>query len=69
MFTFDAVVTAYLPVGGSSPSAAAPASSSPPPATTASDPTAGVLKQINAAMRFTANPLTKTVTVQLVSLK
>ena len=69
LFTFDAVVTAYLPVGGSSPGAAAAASSSPPPAPTGSDPTAGVLKQVNAVMRFTANPLTKTVTVQLVSLK
>jgi hypothetical protein len=68
MFNFDAMVTGYLPAGGSSSPAAA-ASSSPPPAPSGSDPTSGLLKPVTALMRFTANPLTKTVTVQLVSLK
>jgi minor extracellular serine protease Vpr len=68
MFNFDAMVTAYLPAGGSSGSAGA-ASSSQQQASSGSDPTVGLLKPVTGLMRFTANPLTKTVTVQLVSLK
>jgi hypothetical protein len=69
MFTFDAVVTAYLGSGGSSSSSASAPNSSQQQSSSGSDPTAGLLKQVKAVMRFTANPLTKTVTVQLVSLK
>jgi hypothetical protein len=66
MFTYDAMVTAYLAAGGSSAPAGAASSSQ---ASSGSDPTSGLLKPVTALMRFTANPLTKTVTVQLVSLK
>jgi minor extracellular serine protease Vpr len=70
LFTFDAVVTAYVSAGGSSSSSSSSStSSSASPPSSGSPSTAGILKQINAVMRFTANPLTKTVTVQLVSLK
>jgi hypothetical protein len=69
MFTFDAVVTAYLGSGGSSSSSGSAPNSSQQQSSSGSDPTAGLLKQVKAVMRFTANPLTKTVTVQLVSLK
>jgi len=67
MFNFDAVVTAYLGSGGSSssPSSASQQQSSAPNNSGPSLP----LNQLKAVMRFTANPLTKTVTVQLVSLK
>jgi minor extracellular serine protease Vpr len=68
MFNFDAVVTGYLSTGGSSSSSSS-SSASAPQSSPSSDPLAGVLQKFNAVMRFTANPLTKTVTVQLVSLK
>jgi len=69
MFTFDAVVTAYLGSGGASASSS-PGSGSPPPSPAASNSESLLpLNQLKAVMRFTANPLTKTVTVQLVSLK
>jgi len=70
MFTFDAVVTGYLQTGaaasGSSSSSSAPASQQSSPS---NDPLAGVLTKFTAVLRFTANPLTNTVTAQLVSLK
>jgi hypothetical protein len=70
MFTYDAVVTAYVGTGGGSSSSAAPAGGSQPPPSGSSVPTNLVpLSKVTAVMRFTANPLTKTVTVQLVSLK
>ena len=70
MFNYDAVVTAYLSTGGSSSgSSSSSSSSSSQQSSSSSDPLAGVLQKYNAVMRFTVNPLTKTVTVQLVSLK
>jgi len=70
MFTYDAVVTAYVGTGGGSSSSAAPAGGSQPPPSGSSVPTNLVpLSKVTAVMRFTANPLTKTVTAQLVSLK
>jgi len=68
LFNFDAVVTAYVSTGGS-PSASAPSSGAAmPPAASGTDPSV-LLNKITAVLRFTANPLTKTVTVQLISLK
>ncbi len=70
MFTYDAVVTAYVGTGGGSSSSAAPAGGSQPPPSGSSVPTNLLpLSKVTAVMRFTANPLTKTVTAQLVSLK
>jgi len=69
MFSWDVLVTAYVGTGGSS------GSSSPPPAGSQSSPSGGgdaallPLTKVKAVMRFTANPLTKTVTSQLVTLK
>jgi subtilisin family serine protease len=70
MFTFDAVVTAYVSTGGSSSTS----SSSPPSQPQSSSGTSATrgllpLTQLKAVLRFTANPLTKTVTAQLISLK
>jgi hypothetical protein len=68
MFTYDAVVTAY--VGTGSGSGAAPAGGSQTPPSGSSAPSNLVpLSKVTAVIRFTANPLTKTVTAQLVSLK
>jgi minor extracellular serine protease Vpr len=68
MFTFDANVTAYLPGGGSSSNSSSSSASSPPPSGSTS---VGLLPltQLKAVMRFTVNPLTKTVTAQLIKLK
>ena len=68
LFTFDAVVTAYLSTGNSSPGSSSGSSGQPP----SSSPGAGnilPLTQLRAVLRFTANPLTRTVTAQLVSLR
>ena len=69
-FTIDVVVTAYVGSGGSASSSSSSSSSggsqSSPPS--GSSPT-NLLIQKTAMMRFTVNPLTKTVTTQLVSLK
>jgi len=67
LFTFDAVVTGYVS-SGSGAGSGATQTSGPAANTTAGSPT-GVLSQFKAVLRFTANPLTKTVTTQLVSLK
>lgn len=67
MFTFDAVITAYTGTSGSSSS-----SSSASTQTGSSSTSGGLtspLSQIKAVMRFTVNPLTKSVTAQIVSLK
>jgi hypothetical protein len=70
MFTFDAVVTAYVESAGS-PGTGNGASSSPPSSssTSGSGSPLSQLTQIAAVMRFTANPLTNTVTAQLISIK
>jgi subtilisin family serine protease len=67
MFTFDAVVTAYQGTAGSSSSNSS--SSTSQQSSSGTSGTINPLSQIKAVMRFTANPLTKNVTVQLVSLK
>jgi hypothetical protein len=69
MFTYDAVVTAYIGGGGSGGSSAAPSGGSPTPPSGNSTSNLLPLSKVTAVMRFTANPLTKTVTAQLVSLK
>jgi subtilisin family serine protease len=66
MFTFDAVVTAYQGTAGSSSSSSSASSQQNSSGTSG---TSNPLSQIKAVMRFTANPLTKNVTVQIVSLK
>ncbi len=71
MFSWDVQVTAYLQTGGtpSASPATAPAGSQPPPSS-GGLPSANLpLTKLTAVMRFTANPLTKTVTSQLISLK
>ncbi|HKP39081.1 MAG TPA: hypothetical protein VJT71_19640, partial [Pyrinomonadaceae bacterium] len=68
MFTFDVVVTAYVSNGGGGSSSSSSSSSQQ---SSAGSGSGGVLPltQLKAVLRFTANPLTKTVTAQLVSLK
>jgi hypothetical protein len=68
MFTFDAVVTAYVSTGGGSSSSSS-SSSSQQSSSGSSGSGLLPLTQLKAVLRFTANPLTKTVTAQLVSLK
>jgi len=70
MFIWDVVATAYVGTGGSSSSSSsAPAGAQPPPAGSGAPGNLAPLTKITAVMRFTANPLTKTVTAQLISLK
>lgn len=69
MFTFDAVVTGYLQSGAAASGSTSSGSSTTQGSSAGGDPLAGVLTKFNAVMRFTANPVTKTVSVQLVSLK
>jgi len=73
LFTFDAVVTGYLSSAGASAgsnsnsgkgSSGSSGKTSSPSLSSASD----LLTDFTAVLRFTANPLTKTVTVQLVSV-
>ena len=67
-FQWDVVITAYVGTGSSSGSSSS--SSSSGAASGGSNPTSMLpLTKIKAVMRFTGNPLTKTVTKQLVSLK
>ena len=70
MFTFDANVTAYLQSGGSS-SGSSVSSSTQQQSSSGTSGTGGSLPltKLKAVLRFTANPLTKTVTAQLISLK
>ena len=67
-FSWDVLVTAYVGTGGSSSSSSSSNQSS---SSSNGSSATGILPltQIKAVMRFTANPLTKTVTKQLVSLK
>jgi len=68
MFTFDVIVTAYVGGSGSSSSSQGSGAQAPP---SGGGTTGGLLplSKITAAIRFTANPLTKTVTAQLIKLK
>ena len=69
MFTWDVQVTAYVGTGTSSSAGSSSSSggTTPPPANGAG----GLLPltKLTAVMRFTANPLTKKVSSQLISLK
>lgn len=70
LFNFDAVVTAYLSTGGGSgTSGGSTEPLSGGQSAAGSGDAAGVLSKVTAVLRFTANPLTKTVTAQLVSLQ
>ena len=69
MFTWDVQVTAYVGAGSgaSGPSSSSSSSSSSPSG--GGGPTSILpLAKITAVMRFTVNPLTKTVTSQLIKL-
>ncbi len=70
-FTFDVNVTAYLQTGGASSSSSSSSASAPQSPSGSNGAGGGVLPltQIKAVIRFTANPLTKTVTAQLISLQ
>jgi len=70
-FTFDVNVTAYLQTGGASSSSSSSSASAPQSPSGSNSAGGGVLPltQIKAVIRFTANPLTKTVTAQLISLQ
>ena len=69
MFMWDVQVTAYLGTGSSSNSSSSSSSSSGGSGSQSSSPTSLLpLTKVTAVMRFTANPLTKTVTAQLIKL-
>lgn len=67
LFSWDVQVTAYLSSGG----AASGSSSQPPPSGGSGSNSTGnlPLTKLTAVMRFTANPLTRTVSSQLISVK
>jgi hypothetical protein len=71
MFTFDAIVTAYIGPGGGSSSGSSSQGGAPAPPAGGGGVTGGLLSlnKVTAVMRFTANPLTRTVTAQLIKLK
>jgi subtilisin family serine protease len=71
MFSWDVQVTAYVQTGGTSSASSQSSSSSGSSSTSGSGLAIGTvpLTKITAVMRFTANPLTKTVTSKLISLK
>ena len=70
MFTWDVQVTAYVGTGGAAgASQAPPAGGSQPPSSGNGLPGQLPLMKVTGVMRFTANPLTKKVTAQLISLK
>ena len=72
LFSWDVQVTAYVETGGSSSSSSQSSSSTGSSGSTSSGglPISNLpLTKITAVMRFTANPLTKTVTSQLISVK
>jgi hypothetical protein len=70
MFSWDVQVTAYVATGGSSSSSSQSSSSGDSGSNSSSGlPSANLpLTKLTAVMRFTANPLTKQVTVTLVRL-
>lgn len=69
LFSFDAVVTAYVSAGGGNGAGSPSAPASGGQSSSGSGSATGILTQIKAVVRFTANPLTKTVTAQLVNLR
>jgi len=72
MFSFDAIVTAYVSAGGGGSSSSSTSSTGESQSTTSGGGGTGSLApltRITAVMRFTANPLTRSVTSQLITLK
>jgi len=72
MFSFDAIVTAYVSAGGGGSSSSSTSATGESQSTTSGGGGTGSLApltRITAVMRFTANPLTRTVTSQLITLK
>jgi len=71
LFSWDVQVTAYVSSGGSSSSSSsAPSGGSQTSSSSGGLPTGNLPStKITAVMRFTANPLTKTVTSKLISMK
>jgi subtilisin family serine protease len=69
MFTFDTVVTAYQGTAGSSGSGSSTTASQEQQGSSGTSVAGLPLSQFKAVMRFTVNPLTKSVTAQLVGLK
>ncbi|HEY6230717.1 MAG TPA: S8 family serine peptidase [Pyrinomonadaceae bacterium] len=70
LFTFDAVVTAYISGSPGGRGGVVTGSTTSGGSTTGgSSGSTGVLSQVKAVVRFTANPLTKTVSTQIVNLK
>ncbi|MGZ8842773.1 MAG: S8 family serine peptidase [Pyrinomonadaceae bacterium] len=68
MFSWDVIVTAYVGTGGSSSSSSSSSGGSQPPPAGGSGSLLPLTK-VTGVMRFTANPLTRKVTSQLISLK
>ena len=69
MFSWDVQVTAYVASGGSSSSSSSSSGGSQTSGSSGGLPTGNLpLTKVTAVMRFTANPLTKTVTSKLISL-
>jgi len=72
LFTFDALVTAYVSTSGTERTGGSGGPGAPPGGASGGQSTGGgtgLLTQITAVLRFTANPITRTVTAQLVSLR
>jgi len=68
-FTFDAAVTAYQGSGGGASQASGGSGSSGSQSSSGAGGITGLLTSGKAVLRFTYNPLTKSVLVQLVALK
>jgi hypothetical protein len=68
-FTFDAAVTAYQGSGGGASQASGGSGSSGSQSSSGTGGITGLLTSGKAVLRFTYNPLTKSVLVQLVALK
>jgi len=70
MFSWDVQVTAYVgTAGSSSSSSSASTGGTQPPPTSGGSGGILPLTKVTSVMRFTANPLTKTVTKQLIKLQ
>jgi len=69
MFSWDVQVTAYVATGTSSSSSSSSSGNTPPPPASGGASGLVPLTKLTAVMRFTANPLTKTVTKQLIKLQ
>lgn len=69
MFTFDAVVTAYVSTGGGGEGGGSSTAPTGGGQSASGGGPSGLLSRFTAVMRFTANPLTRSVTAQLISLR